>query len=188
MIRRQVIASLRMLAVMTLLLGIAYPLAVAGISQVAMSGRANGSLVSYGGRVVGSSLIGQRFDGPEWFHGRPDAFDPMVSGPSNLGPSNPQLAVDVREELAKVRTENGLATNAPVPADAVTTSGSGLDPDISVAYALLQVPRIAQVRGLSVPQVDQLVQDHVAGRTFGFIGEPHVNVLELNVALQRVSG
>src|SRR5262245_33009537 len=139
--RRQVIASIRMLLVMTVILGVAYPLAMTAVAQVTMSHRANGSLVTApDGRVVGSELLGQSFEGSEWFHGRPDAFDPTASAPSNLGPTNPALGSLVRDRLTAIRAHDD--PSGPVPVDAVTGSGSGLDPDISPAYARLQAPRV----------------------------------------------
>jgi K+-transporting ATPase ATPase C chain len=171
-----------MLVVLTVLLGIAYPLVVTGIAQGVFDGRADGSLVEADGTVVGSSLIGQAFEGPEWFIGRPDAFDPAASAPSNLGPSNPDLGAAVEERVAAITDAD--APPGPIPADAVTSSASGLDPDISPAYARLQAPRVADARGLELDQVLALIDEHTEGRTFGFLGEPRVNVLELNLALE----
>ena len=181
MIRRQFLAGVRVLLVLTVLLGVLYPLAVTGIAQVTMPGRANGSLVRSGDQVVGSALIGQEWPGPEWFHGRPDAFDPTASGATNLGPSNERLAEAVRTaagEVARFEQWDG-----PLPADAVTGSGSGLDPHISPEYARLQAPRVAAARGLEAEQVLGLIDRVTAGRTLGFLGEPRVNVLLLNLAL-----
>ena len=181
MIRRQAFAAVRVLLVFTVLLGVLYPLAVTGIAGVAMPGRAGGSLVRSGGEVVGSSLIGQEFAGPEWFHGRPDPFDPAASGATNLGPSNERLALTVRLAAAAVARREG--TVGSIPADAVTGSGSGLDPHISPEYARLQVPRVAAARGLGQSEVLALVDGLTEGRTLGFLGEPRVNVLLLNLAL-----
>ncbi len=184
--RRQAIASIRMLLVITLAVGVAYPLVTTAVAQVAMSHRANGSLVrAADGRVVGSELIGQAFEGPEWFHGRPDVFDPTASAPSNLGPSNPELGKLVRERLDAIRTSDD--PQGPVPVDAVTGSGSGLDPDISPDYARLQAARVAAARGIPVDRVLALVDQLVEGRQLGFLGDPHVNVLMLNLALERLA-
>ena len=181
MMRRQVLAAVRVLLVFTVLLGVLYPLAVTGAARLAMPGRAGGSLVRWGDQVVGSSLLCQQFPGPEWFHGRPDACDPGASGPVNLGPSSEGLARAVDRALAAVQaaeTASGL-----IPADAVSGGGSGLDPHISPEYARLQVPRVAVARGLSEDEVLELVERLTEGRTLGFLGEPRVNVLLLNLAL-----
>lgn len=185
--RRQTVAALRMMVVLTLVFGVLYPLAVTGIAQLTSRGRADGSLLSVDGRVVGSSLIGQVFAGDGWFHGRPDAFDPRASGPSNLGPSNPALGEGAAKAAAAVRAAEGLSAGALLPVDAVTTSGSGLDPDISPAYARLQAPRVARVRGLPIERVQSLIEEQTAGRTWGILGEPRVNVLLLNLALERLA-
>ena len=182
---RSVLTSLRMLVVVTIVVGVAYPLAVWGIGQVAFSSRANGSLVTVNGEPVGSSLIGQSFEGPQWFVGRPDAFDPSASAPSNLGPSNPALGDAVRERLDALTAADDPVGSVPV--DAVTGSGSGLDPHISPAYARLQAPRVAAARGLPVTDVLALIDAHTEGRTWGFLGEPRVNVLLLNLALEGLA-
>lgn len=180
-----------MVIVLTVLTGIMYPLAITGVAQVIFPNQANGSLVANGaGTVVGSVLIAQEFSKPEYFHPRPSAagqngYDPTSSGGSNLAPTNPKLVQDVQARAEAYRKENGLTADASVPVDAVTTSGSGLDPDISVANALLQAPRVAKARGLTADQVRALVQQHVEGRTLGFLGDPRVNVLELNLALDQ---
>jgi potassium-transporting ATPase KdpC subunit len=174
-----------MLVVLTVLLGIAYPLVVTGIAQGVFKDRADGSLVESNGAVVGSSLIGQAFEGPEWFAARPDPFDPTASAPSNLGPTNPELGAAVKERVAAITDTD--APSGPIPVDAVTGSGSGLDPDISPAYATLQAPRVADARGLELDQVLALIDDHTEGRTFGFLGDPHVNVLQLNLALEGLA-
>jgi potassium-transporting ATPase KdpC subunit len=183
--RRQALASIRMLLVITLVVGVAYPLVTTAVAQVAMSHRANGSFVQADGRVVGSELIGQAFEGPEWFHGRPDPFDPTASAPSNLGPTNPELGRLVRERLDAIRAHDD--PQGPVPVDAVTGSGSGLDPDISPAYARLQAARVATARGIPADRVLALVDQLVQGRQLGFLGDPHVNVLMLNLALERLA-
>lgn len=182
---RQSLAGLRLLLVMTVLLGVGYPLAVWAAGQ-AFGDRADGQPVSYDGRVVGSRLLGQQFEGASWFHGRPSAndYDSLASAPSNLGPSNPDLLATIAERRAQVAQTEGVDP-AAVPPDALTASGSGLDPHISPAYAALQVPRVARARGLSEAAVRRLVAASTTGRSLGFLGEPVVNVLELNVALQR---
>ncbi len=183
--RRSSIAGLRMLVVLTVLLGIAYPLVVTGLGQGLFQGRANGSLVESDGATVGSELIGQAFEGPEWFIGRPDAFDPAASAPSNLGPSNPQLGAAVKDRISAI-TESD-APQGPIPVDAVTGSGSGLDPHITPAYAALQAPRVADARGLELDRVLALIEGQTEGRTWGFLGEPRVNVLLLNLELQGIA-
>jgi K+-transporting ATPase ATPase C chain len=186
--RRQLLPALRMLLVLTVLTGLLYPLALTGIGQTLFGDQADGSLVTDAdGNVVGSSLIGQAFDGDEWFQGRPsaagDGYDPTSSGSSNLGPTNPELLDTVAERVAAYREANGLDDDTPVPVDAVTASGSGLDPQISVANARLQAARVAEARGLTEAQVDDLIDVHTRGRALGFLGEPGVDVLQLNLAL-----
>jgi K+-transporting ATPase, C subunit len=186
MVRRQIVASLRMLLVLTVVTGVIYPLLVTAIAQTTMSRSANGSLVSVNGRVVGSSLLGQAFEGPEWLHPRPGSYDPTASGPTNLGPSDPSLIAVVKKRIASVRAQPG-ASSAPIPADAVTTSASNLDPDISPAYARLQAPQVAAARGLPLAQVLALVDRMTVGPTLGVLGDPRVNVLSLNLALERLA-
>ena len=187
MIRRQVLPAMLMLVVFTLGLGVLYPLAITGATQVTMGNRADGSIVTVDGNQVGSSLIGQSFTGAGYFHPRPsaagDGYDAMASAGTNLGPTNDELTAAVEERVAAYRSENGLSTDAEVPIDAVTTSGSGLDPHISVANAELQVARVAEARGLDAATIEQLVEANTDGRTFGFLGQEGVNVLGLNVAL-----
>jgi len=182
---RQSLAGLRLLLLLTVVLGLAYPMAVFGVGRL-VPDRADGSMLTVDGSVVGSRLIGQAFDGDEWFLPRPsvagDGYDPLASGASNLGPENPDLLATVTERKQEVADREGVDPSA-VPADAVTASGSGLDPDISPEYARLQVDRVARARGLDPDAVRQLVDDHVKGRDLGFLGEPRVNVLELNAAL-----
>lgn len=176
-------ASLRMLAVATLVLGVAYPLFGLGVGLI-FPHQANGSLINVNGEAVGSSLLGQDFVGDEWFHGRPSAsgYDGLASGGSNLGPNNPDLVATIQERIATVAATENVAPSE-VPADAVTASSSGLDPHISRAYAELQVARVAEQRGLSEQHVRKLVADASAGRPLGVLGEPTVNVVTLNAAL-----
>lgn len=192
---RQTWTALRALLVLTLVLGIVFPAAV-GLVGLAMPAQANGSLVrSASGEVVGSSLIGQSFTTakgkalPQWFQSRPsaagDGYDGGASSGSNLGPNNPDLVAAVRERRRQIAARDGVP-EASVPADAVTASASGLDPDISAAYARIQVRRVAEARGLDVARVRKLVERSVEGRPLGFLGEPTVNVLELNLALSRL--
>ena len=184
---RQVLVALRFLIGMTVMLGILYPAAVLGLGQLLSPAAANGSLITGpDGRVAGSSLIGQRFDGPQWFAGRPsaagDGYDAMASGGSNLAADSPELQQLIDQRRTEIATVNGVDPSA-VPADAVTASASGLDPDISPEYARLQVDRVAAARGLPVGQVNDLVEAHIQGRALGFIGQERVNVLELNLAV-----
>lgn len=185
--RRQLVTGLLVLVTMTALVGVAYPLAVTGIARVAFPHEAKGSLVEAGGRVVGSELIGQPFAGDDWFHPRPSAAPPdgapASSGGSNLGPTSPELLDAVEARVDAYRALNDLPPGTPVPVDAVTTSGSGLDPHISLANARLQAPRVAAARGLDVELVLDLVDEHLDRRPLGLLGEPGVNVLLLNLAV-----
>jgi K+-transporting ATPase ATPase C chain len=218
-VRRQLLPALLMMVLCTIIFGVAYPLAVTGVSQVAFRDKANGSLVERDGEKVGSSLIGQAFvddDGealPDYFQSRPSAatgaagtteagYDPTLSQGSNLGPTNPCFVpvedddcIDengddvppiVVERVRAYRALNDLDDDTPVPVDAVTASGSGLDPHISVANAKLQAPRVARARGLDLDEVMDLVDDHTAGRDLGFLGEKRINVVELNLALDPI--
>jgi K+-transporting ATPase ATPase C chain len=180
---RQSLAAVRVLLVLTVLLGVLYPAAVWAVGR-AVPDRADGSLLRVDGVAVGSRLLGQTFEGAQWFHPRPSAndYDGLASAPSNLGPSNPDLLAAIRERRAAVAREDGVSPSA-VPADALTASGSGLDPDISPAYAALQVPRVARERGLDEGTVRRLVAEATSGRQLGFLGEPTVDVLELNASL-----
>jgi K+-transporting ATPase ATPase C chain len=185
----QLLPALRMLVVLSILTGIVYPYFVTGIAQFAFPAAANGSLISGDGKVVGSTLIGQPFDDPKYFWSRPSATSPQpynagASSGSNQGPRNPALADAVKDRIKALRdADPGNA--APVPADLVTASGSGLDPDISMAAAEYQLHRVAKARGVSEDKVRALVSGSTFGRTFGILGEPRVNVLALNLALDR---
>lgn len=190
---RQVFRALRAVVVLGLLTGLVYPLVITGVAQLAMQDKADGSLVRVNGQVVGSSSIGQVWDGEEWFHGRPSAidYDASTSSGSNLGPNSQDLSDLIAERADSILELEGPynqgLTIADIPADLLTASASGLDPHISVAAAELQAPRIAQVRGLSLEQVRALIDDHTEGPTLGFLGEERVNVLELNLALSQAA-
>jgi len=183
-ITRNLIAAVLMTIVTTVILGVIYPLAITGIAQVAFPDQANGQLIERNGKVVGSRLIGQGFSSPGYFRSRPSAagmgYDAANSAGSQLGPTNKKLVDNVKANVEAAKKEN---PNAPVPIDLVTTSASGFDPHMSPAGVDFQVPRVARERGVSEANVRRLVEAHTEGRTFGFFGEPRVNVLELNLAL-----
>ncbi|WP_369355031.1 potassium-transporting ATPase subunit KdpC [Streptomyces sp. cg2] len=188
-------AAVRMLLVLTVVCGVIYPLVVTGIAQGLFHDKANGSEVTVDGKVVGSELIGQSWNikgtknpDPKWFQGRPSNsdYDPMTTGSSQLGASDPKLVKNVKAAKKQVAEFNGVP-QSEVPKDAVTGSASAIDPGISPAYAEIQVKRVAQHNGLSVAQVEKLVQDNITGRTAGFLGEPAVNVLKLNIAVRELA-
>jgi potassium-transporting ATPase KdpC subunit len=188
---RAAVSSVIAIVLLTAVFGFAYPLVMTGVAQVAFKGQANGSLVKVDGTVVGSKLAAQEFTSPKYFHERPSAvsYNAMGTSFANLGPTNPDLAKNVATAAkAILKLEGpynpGLSIH-DIPVDAVTTSGSGIDPDISKAYAQLQARRIASVRGLSLETVQQLIADNTHGRSWGFFGEAGVNVLKLNLALDR---
>jgi len=185
---RYVFASIRMTLVTLVVLGLVYPLVVTGLAQVLMPAPANGSLVTAGGKVIGSSLIGQGFTDAKYFHGRPsaagaDGYDAAASSASNLAPTSKTLVDTVKTRVAAAVAENPGLKPGSVPIDMVTASGSGLDPDITLANAYAQVARVASARGLSESAVRKLVDDALTGRQLGFLGEPRVNVLLLNLKL-----
>ncbi|MEI5525679.1 potassium-transporting ATPase subunit KdpC [Streptomyces brasiliscabiei] len=188
-------AALRMLLVLTVVTGVLYPLVVTGIGQAAFRDKANGSMVEVDGKEVGSTLIGQSWNtkgtdkpDPKWFQGRPShsGYDPLATGSSQLGADDPTLVKNVKAAKKQVAEFNGVP-ESEVPADAVTGSASAIDPDISPQYALIQVRRVAEANGLTATQVERLVKDHTQSRTLGFLDQPRVNVLELNIALKELA-
>jgi potassium-transporting ATPase KdpC subunit len=185
----QIAPAFRMTLLLTIVTGLIYPGVVTGLCQLLFRDQANGSLVAVNGHVVGSALLGQNFAKPEYFHPRPsaagsDGYDASNSGASNFGPTNQKLIDRVKGDVAKFRKENP-EYSGPVPADAVTTSGSGLDPEISLAFAEAQSARVAKARGVAVDQVQHFIQTNTEQRQFGFLGEPRVRVLSLNLELDR---
>ncbi len=178
--------SILMTVATTVLFGLVYPLMVTGLAQLIFRHKANGQLIVKNGMVVGSSIIGQRFSGPEYFHSRPSAagngYDAANSGGSNLGPTNQKLIERVKDDVTAAKFENA---GAPVPIDMVTTSASGFDPHITPANAEFQLPRVAKARGISIEQLRTMVAKHTEGREFGILGEPRVNILELNLHLDQ---
>jgi K+-transporting ATPase ATPase C chain len=185
-ILKQIYPAFAITVVLTVLLGIIYPLAVTGLAQLIFPRQAGGSLIEKDGKVIGSTLIGQPFSGPSYFHSRPSAagsgYDATASAGTNLGPTSQKLVDSVKTAAESLREEN---PGAPVPIDMVTASASGLDPHITPAAAEFQVPRIARERRLSEDEVRRIVREHAEGRQFGILGEPRVNVLELNLALDE---
>ncbi len=182
--KKELMVALRFTLVTTLLFGLVYPLGITGLSQWLFPRQAKGSLIEKDGHIVGSKLIGQPFTSEKYFHSRPssagDGYDASASSPSNLAPTNQALVERVKSAVAKLEQEN---PSAPIPADLVTASGSGLDPEISPAAAEFQIPRIARARGMSADDIKGLVARHTEARTFSILGEPRVNVLELNLDL-----
>jgi K+-transporting ATPase ATPase C chain len=193
------------MVIFTVILGIAFPLVVLGVGQLAFKDKADGSIIERNGKAVGSSLIGQAFTTkkgdplPQYFQSRPSAaagaagdtaagYDPTLSSGSNLGPTNPDFLKEVTQRVTSYRKLNHLSPTTKVPVDAVTASGSGLDPHISIANARLQAPRVADERGISIAEVHRLIDDHTTSRALGFLGEKAVNVLELNLALDQRTG
>ena len=187
--KKTLITAILMTVVTTILLGVIYPLVVTGISQVLFRDKANGQLITRNGTVIGSRIIGQPFVGPKYFHSRPSAagngYDAANSGGTNLGPTNQKLIDRVKQDATGIAAENPAA---PVPVDLVTTSASGLDPDITPAAAEFQVPRVARERSLTEETVRELVKQYTQPRQWGFLGEPRVNVLELNLKLDEAAG
>jgi K+-transporting ATPase ATPase C chain len=184
---KQLIIAIKATLALTLVTGVVYPLLVTGLAKALFRHQADGSLIQANGRTIGSELIGQRFTKPEYFHGRPsaagnDGYDGAASSGSNLGPTNQKLVDRVKTDVQKFRAENPAYTG-PIPADLVTASGSGLDPDISPASAEAQVARVAAARGTNVDSIRQIVAANTEGRQLGILGEPRVNVLKLNLAL-----
>ena len=188
---RQLTPAVLAVVVFTLICGVIYPLAATAIGQVAFHDKADGSLIERNGEIVGSLLIGQTFVAAKYFHGRPssagEGYDGSASSGSNLGPTNPDLIDAVKARAVAYREANGLPADAMVPVDAVTGSGSGLDPHISVANARIQARRVAEARGLAVSDVLAMVGQHTEGRDFGIFGEPGVNVVQLNLALDDLA-
>ncbi len=186
---KQIIPAVRVTLLLTFLTGLAYPGLITGVCQMVFPKQAAGSLIYRNGKVIGSELIGQNFSKPEFFHPRPsaagnDGYDATSSTGSNLGPTSQKLADRVKGSAEKFRAEN-QAYGGPIPADALTASGSGLDPHISPATALVQVERVAKLRGVKAEALQALIAERTEGRTLGFIGEPRVNVLTLNLAMEE---
>lgn len=188
-IKSNLLTAAIVLVFMTVLTGVVYPLVITGMAKIAFPSQANGSIVSQNGKPVGSKLIGQTFKGDKYFHSRPSAagngYDAAASSGSNLGPTNKVLVDEVARRAGEVRSANGLSKNAKVPSDLVTASGSGLDPDISPEAAYLQAGRIANARGVSEDKIESIIGKNIQNRTLGILGEKRVNVLQLNLDLDR---
>lgn len=193
---RTIVRTIVGAVVLTVAFGLIYPVVMTGFAQLAFKDKANGSLITVNGRVVGSKLAGQEFTKPQYFHGRLSATVPAYNAAgttfSNLGPTSPELRDQVKKQIAAIMKLEGPYSHGlsvgDIPVDAVTTSGSGIDPDITEAYAHLQARRIAAVRGIPLATVDQLISDNTDGRSLGILGEPGVNVVELNIALDQLKG
>lgn len=188
---RQCINGLLLLVIFTFLTGIVYPLGMTGLAQLAFPAQAAGSLLEHNGQVIGSALLGQNFSQPGYFHGRPsaagaDGYDANSSSGTNLGPTSAKLMDGIKDKIKDVRAENGLNNETAVPADLVTASGSGLDPDISIASAYLQAERVAKERNVSLQQIHTLIDRHKISPQFGLIGAMRINVLTLNLALDKL--
>jgi K+-transporting ATPase ATPase C chain len=189
--RRQLLPAIVSMVVFTIALGLVYPLVMTGVAQVLWNDKADGSLIEVDGEIVGSELLGQNFSQPIYFWPRPsaagaDGYDASASSGSNLGPTNEDFLATVAERVAAYREANDLSDDASVPVDAVTTSGSGVDPHISIANARIQAARVADARGASVDDLLALIEEHTEGQSFGFVGEKGVNVLELNLDLDEM--
>lgn len=184
-VKKVLLTSLKAFVVFTLLLGVVYPLGITGIAQVTMKKQADGSIIYRDGKVVGSEKIGQKFEGEEYFHSRPSAvnYDASKSGGTNFGPTNEKLKTDLTSRIAKVRAENNIATNVNIPSDMVTSSGSGLDPNISIENANLQAKRVAKKRKLTENEVKEIIVKNTDSDFIGIWGQESVNVLKLNIAL-----
>ncbi len=188
---KNIARSFLLLVIFTIILGLIYPLVITGISRVLFPGKSSGSLIYKDGRLIGSELIGQSFTGDKYFHPRPsaageDGYDPLKSGGSNLSPSNEEFIMTVEERADEFKKENSLGDNIKIPSDIVTASASGLDPDISVESALLQAERISRARNIPVEDIRKLILDNVENRELGFLGEPRVNVLKMNILLDNL--
>ncbi len=187
---RQLVPAVLAVVSLTVLVGVIYPLAVTAVGQVAFHDKVNGSIVKVDGVAVGSKLLGQRFTAPKYFHPRPsaagDGYDASASGGSNLGPTNADLLSTIGDRVAAYREENGLSADVDVPVDAVTASASGLDPHISIANARIQAQRVATARGLDIDTVLAAISDHTDRQPLGVLGDAGVNVLLLNIALDRM--
>jgi K+-transporting ATPase ATPase C chain len=187
---RHVKQAILVFIVFSVLCGLVYPFLITAVSQFIFPWRSNGSIITSGNQILGSELIGQKFNSSKYFRGRPSATDPAynasASGGSNSGPSNAKFRDEVMKRIEEVRNNNGLPSNVPIPADLVLTSPSGLDPHISVESAMLQVKRIARERGLPEPEVEKVVNQHIERRVLGIWGQPRVNVLKLNLAMDKL--
>jgi len=188
---KNILRSFLLLIIFTIILGFLYPLLITGVSKIIFPYRSSGSLTKYGDKIVGSELIGQNFTGEQYFHPRPSAagkngYDPLSSGGSNYAPTNEDFISAVKERISNLRKENNLEDYIKIPSDAVTSSGSGLDPDISVGNSILQADRIAKKRNIPVSEINDLIRQNAAKRMLGFLGEPKVNVLKLNLLLDNL--